>query len=83
MQALPTQLVPVGQLGVFTQPVIGSQLSVVQSEPSSQLRGALPTQVPAKHASVCVQALLSLQIVPSALFGFEHVPVLELQVPTL
>src|SRR5437667_12636310 len=33
------------------------------------------------QVSVCVQALSSLQAVPSALGGFEHTPVLVLQVP--
>jgi hypothetical protein len=38
-------------------------------------------QTPAAQ-SVCVHALLSLQLVPSVLFGFEHVPVPGLRVPT-
>ena len=34
------------------------------------------------HVSVCVQALLSLQLAPFALFGFEQMPVAGAQVPT-
>ena len=40
-------------------------------------------QVPAWQVSVCVHALPSLHAVPSALFGFEHVPVEGSQVPAL
>src|SRR5205814_1683566 len=43
--------------------------------------GLLPTQAPDWQLSVWVQALPSLQAVPSALAGFEHVPVLGLQAP--
>jgi hypothetical protein len=42
-----------------------------------------PTQNPDTQVSVWVQALLSLQVVPSVLAGFEHTPVPVLQVPTL
>src|SRR5215813_1273995 len=44
---------------------------------------ALPTQAPAWQLSECVQALPSLQLVPLALAGFEHVPVCGSQVPAL
>ena len=37
--------------------------------------------MPLWHESVWVQALPSLQVVPLAAVGFEHVPVLGLQVP--
>jgi hypothetical protein len=40
-----------------------------------------PVQVPPWHASVCVHALPSLHAVPSAAVGFEHAPLLGLQVP--
>jgi hypothetical protein len=33
------------------------------------------------HASVCVQALPSLQVVPSGALGFEHMPLFGLHVP--
>jgi len=42
-----------------------------------------PTHTPNAHLSVCVQAFPSLQVVPSALVGFEHTPVVVLQVPAL
>src|SRR5206468_2387339 len=46
-----------------------------------QMTGFAPVQVPAWQVSVCVQALPSLQVLPFALFGFEHVPVAGLHVP--
>src|SRR2546427_795162 len=46
-----------------------------------QTTGLLPVHTPLSQVSVCVQALPSLQAVPSALGGFEHMPVLVLQVP--
>jgi hypothetical protein len=45
------------------------------------MTGFDPVHVPALHVSVCVHALPSLQAVPSAMFGFEQVPVDELHVP--
>ena len=41
----------------------------------------LPVQVPLWHVSLCVHTLPSLQAVPFAAVGFEHTPVLGLQVP--
>ena len=38
-------------------------------------------QAPFWHVSPLVQALLSLQAVPLALFGFEHTPVVVSHVP--
>ena len=67
--------------GVCCAPSTGSQLSTVQELPSSTGTGSVPTQVPVWHASVCVQALLSVQVVPSAATGLEQVPVLGLHVP--
>jgi hypothetical protein len=43
----------------------------------------VPTQVPPWHSSVCVQALLSLQSVPSGLFPFVQPPVAGLQTPAV
>jgi hypothetical protein len=43
--------------------------------------GLEPVHTPAMHASVWVQALPSLQLVPSCAFGCEQRPVLGLQVP--
>jgi glyoxylate utilization-related uncharacterized protein len=45
---------------VWTQPLAGLQPSSVQPLPSLQLGGAPPTQAPAPHASLVVQALPSL-----------------------
>src|SRR6266849_3536473 len=45
---------------VCTQPVAGTQLSSVQTLPSSQLGAGPPTQVPPLHASLVVQAFPSL-----------------------
>jgi hypothetical protein len=42
-----------------------------------------PTHVPAWQVSVCVQALPSLQAVPLALAGLEHMPVAGSHVPGL
>jgi len=39
-------------------------------------------QAPAMHVSVCVQASRSLHAVVSGAFGFEHVPLAGLHVPT-
>src|SRR5437773_1179938 len=65
-------------LGLLTQlPVPGSQLSSVQTLPSSQFGGGPPTQLP------FLQASPSLQAVPLAFAGFEHVPVAGSQVPAV
>jgi hypothetical protein len=41
-----------------------------------------PAHVPDWQVSVCVQAFVSLQAEPLALFGFEQTPVPVLHVPT-
>src|SRR2546427_123968 len=43
--------------------------------------GFEPVQTPDSQVSVCVQALPSVQLVPSVALGFEQVPVAGLQVP--
>jgi hypothetical protein len=43
--------------------------------------GFAPWQAPSLHVSVLVQALLSLQAVPLALFGLLHLPVPASHVP--
>ncbi len=71
-------------LGLLTQlPVSRSQLSSVQTLPSSQFGGGPPTQLPFWQASSVVQALPSLQLVPLAFAGFEHVPLVGSQVPAV
>src|SRR5262249_40518477 len=58
---------------VCAQPVAGSQLSVVQALPSSQLT-ALPTHWSARQTSPVVQALWSLQAVPSGTIVWTQIP---------
>ena len=48
---------------------------------AAQTTGLAPVHAPAWHVSVCVQALPSLQAVPSAFAGLEQVPVAGSQVP--
>jgi hypothetical protein len=67
--------------GVLTQPLSTLQESTVQGFWSSQLTPEPPAQVPAAHTSLAVQALSSLQVVPSGAAGFEQTPVAGLQVP--
>jgi hypothetical protein len=43
----------------------------------------MPTQLPAMHWSIVVQALPSLQLVPFPLAGFEQVPEPGSQVPAV
>src|SRR6266849_184134 len=59
VQAFPSLQGPV--LLVCTQPVAGTQLSSVQTLPSSQLGAGPPTQVPPLQVSLVVQAFPSLQ----------------------
>src|SRR5438045_3420504 len=63
-------------------PVAGSQVAAAgHSTDAAQVTGPLPPHAPAWQVSVCVQPLPSLQAVPSAAAGFEHVPVAGSQVP--
>src|SRR2546422_1373308 len=48
-----------------------------------QTTGLLPVHTPLWQVSVCVQALPSLQVLPLAFAGFEHVPVAGSQVPAV
>src|SRR5262249_2376556 len=52
-----------------TQPVAGSQPSVVQGFPSSHTGGAPAVQLPARHVSAPLHASPSLHDVPSGLAG--------------
>ena len=45
------------------------------------MTGLLPLQLPLTHLSVCVQALPSLQTLPSAAGGFVHLPLLASHTP--
>src|SRR2546422_6696567 len=70
VQALPSlQAVPLGLfVGAGHTPVAGVQLSVSWHWSAVQTTGFAPTQLPFWQASVCVQALPSLQAVPLVLF---------------
>src|SRR2546425_1069206 len=76
VQALPSlQAVPSALAGVEQVPVAGSQKPAAWPWSSAlQLPGVAPVQVPAWQVSVWVQALPSVQAVPSALLGVEQVP---------
>src|SRR2546422_9370 len=83
VQALPSlHAVPLVLGGVEHTPVLVLQVptSWHWSE-AVQTTGLLPVHTPLWQVSVCVQALLSLHVVPLALFGFEHTPVVVSQVP--
>jgi len=83
VQALPSsQGVPFGRWGLEQTPVVGLQVPASWHwSVAAQTMGCVPTQAPARQVSLCVQALPSLQLVPSGFTGFEHVPVLGLQIP--
>jgi len=82
--SLPSlHVVPSGAVGFEHWPLVGSHAPAVWQVPgAAHVTGFEPTHAPAVHASVCVHALPSLHVVPSAAFGFEHVPVDGLHVPT-
>src|SRR5262245_44921612 len=64
------------------QPPLVSQVSGVHGSVSAQDRAEVCVHTPARQRSPTVQTLLSLQAVPSLLFGFEQAPVVVLQTPT-
>src|SRR5262249_28124207 len=84
VQALPSlQLVPSAFAGFEQVPVVVSQVPASWHwSVAAQVTGFVPTQAPAWQESLCVQALPSLQLVPSAFAGFEQTPVVASQVPT-
>src|SRR5439155_6379 len=85
VQALPSsQDVPPGLAGLLQVPVAGLQVPAVWHwSEAVHTTGFVPTQAPAAQVSVCVQALPSLQAVPSALAGLLQAPVAGLQVPAV
>jgi hypothetical protein len=86
VQAFPSlHVVPFAAFGVEQVPDAGLQAPAVwHAAGAGHTTGLDPTQVPvALHASVCVQASLSSQLVPFAAVGFEHAPVAGLQVPAV
>jgi hypothetical protein len=83
VQALPSsQGVLLALAGLEQTPVVVSQVPAVWHwSGAGQTTGLLPVQVPAWQVSVWVQALPSLQVVPSAALGLEQMPVVVSQVP--
>src|SRR5207245_1436800 len=83
VQALPSlQAVPSGFAGFEHAPVAGSQAPASWHwSAGAQVTGFVPLHSPAWQVSVRVQALPSLQAVPSGFAGFEHAPVAGSQAP--
>jgi hypothetical protein len=83
VHALPSlQALPFAFAGFEQVPELGLQLPAVWHwSLALQVTGFVPAQAPFWQVSVCVQAFPSLHDVPLAATGFEHVPVLGLQVP--
>src|SRR5947208_2723922 len=83
VQALPSlHAVPLLAFGLEHWPVAVLQVPATWHwSEAVQTTGLLPVQSPLWQVSVWVQALPSLQAVPLALVGFEHVPVAGSQVP--
>ena len=65
------QAVPAGS-GFVVQPTAGSQTAVTQGSKLRHWSGVPPVQTPFWQVSPTVQALPSLQLVPSGLSGLEH-----------
>ncbi len=61
----------------------GSQVPAVWHWSEAVQTTALPVHTPLWQVSVCVHALPSLQVLPLAFAGFEHVPVVGEQVPAV
>ena len=75
---------PFSTAGLLQVPVPGSHVPAAWHwSPATHDFGLPPTQTPATHVSVCVQALPSLQPVPSVAAGFEQVPVPGSHVPAV
>src|SRR6185295_13082380 len=83
VQALPSlQGVPFGAFGLEQRPVPGLQVPATWHwSLAVQTTGFEPVQAPPWQVSVCVQALPSVQVVPSGAAGFEHTPFAGLQTP--
>src|SRR5207245_10110195 len=78
------QVLPLVCAGFEQGPVPGVQVPPVSHwSEAVQTTGVLPLHTPLWQVSVCVQALPSLQVLPLAFAGFEHVPVAGLQVPAV
>jgi len=79
---LPVQAVPSVASGFEHTPVVVSHVPATWHwSLALQVTGFEPMHVPDWQESVCVHASPSLHVVPFAFAGFEHCPVLGLQVP--
>ena len=83
VHALPSlHVVPLDAIGLEQAPVLGLHVPATWHwSLAVHVMGFEPAHVPLWHVSVCVHALPSLQVVPFDAVGFEHDPVLGLQVP--
>src|SRR5262249_10115708 len=82
VQALPSlQRGPAAFAGVEQTPVAGWHVPAAWHWSEAVHSTAVPVQAPAWQLSECVQALPSLQLVPSAFAGFEQRPLAGLHVP--
>ena len=76
--------VPSGLAGFEHWPVPGSQVPTAWHwSAAAHTTGWLPAHTPLSQVSVWVQALPSLQAVPSGLVGLEHWPVATSHVPVV
>jgi hypothetical protein len=74
--------VPSAAAGFEQAPLAGSQVPAAWHwSLAVQVTGLEPTHAPPRQASICEQALPSLQTVPSIAAGFEHAPVAGSQAP--
>src|SRR5437879_3036072 len=85
VQALPSlQALPLTFAGFEHVPVVGEQVPATWHwSEAVQTTGLLPVQTPLWQVSVCVHALPSLQVLPLAFAGCEHVPAAGAQVPAV
>jgi hypothetical protein len=85
MHAPPGHAMPSGNTGLEQAPVAGAQTPAPwqASAGGGHMTGFVPVHTPAMQVSVCVQRSLSLQAWPSGAAGFEHMPVVGLQVPAV
>jgi hypothetical protein len=78
-----SHVVPSALLGLLHVPLLVSQTPTLWHWSSAAHTTAPPpVHTPVLHVSVLVQALPSLQTLPSVLLGFEQTPVFESQLPT-
>jgi hypothetical protein len=77
VQSLPSPSVqpPASLMGVTEQVGVPLQARVLHSSPVQVM--AVPPHVPAVQTSVWVHAMLSSQVEPSTLFGFEQTPAVQ------